>query len=146
TRFHHNFLRFNATPADIDWFDDHGAVLCNARQAAQLARAGRCQGILLDTEQYEGKLFDYQKQRDSKSRTWADYSAQARCRGRELMTAFQDGFPDLTVFLTFGHSLLWKQSDQGRKPLADCPYGLLVPFVDGMIDAAKGKTRLVDGH
>jgi hypothetical protein len=48
--------------------------------------------------------------------------------------------------LTFGHSLLWKQSDQGKKPLADCRYGLLAPFLDGMIDAARGRTRLVDGH
>ena len=62
------------------------------------------------------------------------------------MTAFQEGFPDLTVFLTFGHSLLWKQSEHGKKPLAECRYGLLVPFLDGMIDAAKGQAQIVDGH
>ena len=62
------------------------------------------------------------------------------------MTAFQEGFPDLTVFLTFGHSLLWKQSEHGKKPLAECRYGLLVPFLDGMIEAARGQTRIVDGH
>ena len=62
------------------------------------------------------------------------------------MSAFQDGFPDLTVLLTFGHSLAWKQSDGGKKSLADCRDGLLVPFLDGMIDSANGKTRLVDGH
>jgi hypothetical protein len=146
TRFRHNFLRFNVSPADLDWFDDYAAVVSNARLAAQLARAGHCRGILLDTEQYEGKLFDFPKQRHANQRRWADYAAQARHRGREVMTAFQEGFPDLTVFLTFGHSLLWKQSDQGKKPLADCRYGLLVPFLDGMIDAAKGKTRLVDGY
>jgi hypothetical protein len=146
TRFRHNFLRFNVTPADLDWFDDHAAVVNNARLAAQLARAGHCRGILLDTEQYEGKLFDYAKQRDAKQRTWDDYAAQARRRGREVMTAFQEGFPDLTVFLTFGHSLLWKQTDHGKTPLAECRYGLLVPFLDGMIDAAKGQARIVDGH
>ena len=62
------------------------------------------------------------------------------------MLGFQAGFPDLTVFLTFGHSLVWKQSDGGKTPIADCKDGLLVPFLDGMIDASKGKTRLVDGH
>jgi hypothetical protein len=146
TRFRHNFLRFNTTPADLDWFDDHAAVVENARLAAQLARAGRCEGILLDTEQYEGKLFDYAQQRDVKRRTWDDYAAEARRRGREVMTAFQEGYPDLTVFLTFGHSLLWKQGERGKKPLAECRYGLLVPFLDGMIDAARGRTRIVDGH
>jgi hypothetical protein len=118
----------------------------NARWAARLARAGRCRGILLDTEQYEGTLFDSARQRDAKQRPWADYAAQARRRGREVMTALQEGFPDLTVFLTFGHSLLWRQSNHGKKPLAECRYGLLVPFLDGMVDAARGQTRLVDGH
>jgi hypothetical protein len=62
------------------------------------------------------------------------------------MSAFQVGFPDLTLLVTFGHTQAWKQSDGGKKSLADCRDGLLVPFLDGMIDAAKGKTRLVDGH
>ena len=34
----------------------------------------------------------------------------------------------------------------GKKPLAVCPYGLLVPFLDGMIEAAKGRPGFVDGH
>jgi hypothetical protein len=146
TRFHHNFLRFNTTPADLDWFDDHAAVIANARLAAGLARAGRCQGILLDTEQYEGKLFDYHKQRDAQGRPWSEYADQARRRGREVMAAFQEACPDLTVFLTFGYSLPWKQSDRGKKPLAECTYGLLVPFLDGMTEAARGRARIVDGH
>jgi hypothetical protein len=146
TRFRHNFLRFNVTPGDLDWFEDHAAVLANARLAAQVARAGHCDGILLDTEAYQAKLFDYHNQRGARRRSWDDFAAQARNRGREVMSAFQEGFPDLTVFLTFGHTLAWKQSDGGKKSLADCRDGLLVPFLDGMIDAAKGKTRLVDGH
>jgi hypothetical protein len=146
SRFRENLLRFNVTPAEIDWFDDHDAVVNNARLAAELARAGRCRGILLDTEQYEGKLFDYSRQRDAKRRTWSEYAAQAQRRGREVMTAFLDGFPGLTVFLTFGHSLPWKQSSAGKKPLSECPDGLLVPFLDGMIDAVRPPARLVDGH
>ncbi len=146
SRFRHNFLRFNTTPADLDWFDDYSAVIANARLAAGLARAGGCPGILLDTEQYEGKLFDYGKQRDAKRRPWAEYAGQARRRGREVMAAFQEAYPDLTVFLTFGDSLPWKQSGQGKTPLAECSYGLLVPFLDGMIEAARGRTRIVNGH
>ncbi len=59
--------------------------------------------------------------------------------------AFQETFPDLTPMLTFGPSLVWGQSQGGKVPLEACRYGLLVPFVDGMIEAAKGKTRIVDG-
>jgi len=145
-RFHFNFLRFNTTPGLLDWFDDHSAILQNARLAAELARAGHCPGILFDIEQYEGPLFEYRKQRDSLTKSWELYAAQARRRGFEVMNAFQEGFADITVFLTFGYSLPWRQTIDGQKPLADCKYGLLAPFLDGMVQGAHGNARLIDGY
>jgi hypothetical protein len=145
-RFKENFLRFNTTPANVDWFDDHSAVLQNAKLAAQLARAGHCPGILFDIEQYNAPLFDYRKQRDSKTKGWEVYAAQVRLRGQQVMRAFQEGYPNLTVFLTFGYSLPWIESHSGKGSLADCHYGLLAPFMDGMVEAARGRTRIVDGH
>ncbi len=141
-----NFLRFNTTPAKLDWFDDHHAIMQNALLAAQFAKKGKCPGLLFDIEQYDGQLFDYRKQRSIKEKPWDVYAAQVRLRGREIMDAFQRGFPDLTVFLTFGYSLPWAQSQAGKKPLSECSYGLLAPLLDGMVEAAKGRTRLVDGH
>ncbi len=145
-RFNHNFLRFNTTPAKLDWFDDHSAVLQNARLAARLARAGNCFGLLFDIEQYEGPLFDYRKQRDAKIKGWERYAAQVRQRGCEVMQAFQQEYPGITVFLTFGYCLPWLESYAGKGSLADVHYGLLAPFVDGMVQATEGSTRLVDGH
>jgi len=145
-KFKSCFLRFNTTPGKLDWFDDYSAVVWNARLAAELARAGNCPGILFDIEQYEGPLFEYHKQRDAKTKSWGLYAAQVRLRGSEVMRAFQEGYPGLTLFLTFGYSLPWSESSAGRKTLADCRYGLLAPFLDGMVDAAQGRTRLVDGH
>jgi hypothetical protein len=145
-KFTDNFLRFITTPADLDWFDDHTQVLANARVAARLAREGKCRGLLFDIEQYNAPLFNYPKQRDVKTKSWDDYAAQARLRGREVMEAFQEGFPDLVVFLTFGYSLPWAQTGGGKGPLADASYGLLAPFMDGLVAGVKGKTRLVDGH
>jgi hypothetical protein len=144
-RFRHNFLRFNTTPADIDWFDDFSAVLQNARLAARLAREGGAQGIALDDEQYEGPLFDYGRQRDAGRRSWNEYSAQAQRRGRELMGAFEQGYPGVTVFLTFGSSLPWLQMQRFRRPLADVSYGLLAPFVDGLVQGTRSG-RLIDGY
>jgi hypothetical protein len=145
-RFTHNFLRFNTTPGKLDWFDDHAAVINNARLAAKVAREGKARGILFDIEQYEGQLFNYRKQRDAKTKSWDNYAAQARLRGREVMTAFQEGYPDLTVFLTFGYCLPWRQAKERKEGLPDADYGLLAPFVDGLFDAAKGKAVIVDGH
>ena len=145
-RFTDNFLRFNTVPGDVDWFDDFSAVLINARLAAQVARQGKAKGILFDVEQYQAPLFTYGSQRDTPATPWDAYSAQVRRRGREVMEAFQQGYPDLTIFLTFGYSGPWLESGGGARPLAECEYGLLVPFLDGMLDAARGGTRLVDGY
>ena len=106
---------------------------------------GRCAGHPLRRGGIPGRLFTYAKQRDAKTKSWDEYAAQARRRGREVMEAFQEGFPDLTVFLTFGHSLPRTESGRGKKPLAGSSYGLLAPFLDGMVEAAKGRSRLVDG-
>jgi hypothetical protein len=145
-RFTHNFLRLNTAPARLDWFDDHAAVMNNVKLVARVAREGGCKGILFDTEQYEGQLFDYAKQRDQKTKSWDEYAAQVRKRGREVMEAFQEGYPDLTIFLTFGYSLPREEAGGDRAKLAKAHYGLLAPFLDGMVDAAKGKTRIVDGY
>jgi hypothetical protein len=145
-RFTHNFLRFNTTPGKVDWFDDFSAITNNARLAAWLAREGNCKGLLFDIEQYVFPLFTYRKQRDAAHKSWDEYAAQVRKRGREIMNAFQDGYPDVTVFLTFGYCLPWAQSQGGKKPLADSDYGMLAPFLDGMVEVTRGKARLVDGH
>jgi hypothetical protein len=144
-RFTHNFLRFNVAPGDVDWFDDFAPVLNNARLAAKIAKGGKAAGILFDIEQYNAQPFDYSRQRDAKTRPWADYSAKAKQRGRELMSAFQQEFPDLVVFLTWSYSLPFQQTRGDEKRLATVSYGLLKPFLDGMFEAARGKTKIVDG-
>lgn len=145
-RFKCNFLRFNTTPAKLDWFDDYSAVIANAQLAARLARAAHCTGILFDIEQYDGPLFNYHKQRDAGTKSWELYAAQARRRGGEVMRAFHEGDPGLTLLLTFGYSLPWAQTEGGKKSLADCAYGLLAPFLDGMVEAARGGDKIVDGY
>ncbi len=49
------------------------------------------------------------------------------------------------MFCTLGYSGAWYYA-QGGKPLKDCDYGLLAPFMDGMTEAAKGGTKIVDGY
>jgi hypothetical protein len=144
-RFNHNFLRLNVS--GVDWFDDFSTVVNNARLAARAAREGRCKGILFDIESYhKPRLFCYSEQRDAGSKSWDEYAAQARRRGREVMEAFQQGYPDGIILLTFGYSLPWEQMQNGNRTLAQVGYGLLAPFLDGMTEAARGRIRLVDGN
>jgi hypothetical protein len=141
-----NFLRFNVTPADIGWFDDWSAVLSNARLAAAVARRGGSKGVCFDPEPYENRAFwNYAKQPDTTARGWSDHVAQARRRGAQLMEAFQDSFPDITVFTAFGVSMAYDQQTRHRVPPRTQDYGLLVPFMDGMVDAAHGRARIIEG-
>jgi hypothetical protein len=145
-RFQHNFLRFNVTPGDVDWFDDFDPILDNARLAAWAARQGRSKGICFDSESYKAPIFDYREQRRRASRSFEEYAAQARLRGRQVMEAFQEEYPDLTVFFSFAYSTPWREMRLARAPLPKLRYGLLPAFLDGMVDAARGGTRLIDGH
>ena len=145
-RFHENFLRINVTPGNLDWFENHDAVMANLELAARLAKQAGCPGILFDVEQYKGKLWDYHAQARDHPRSWDTLAAQVRKRGTEAMKAFERGYPGLTVFMTWAYSLPLNESFGGRKPLAEGHNGLLVPFVDGMIAAASDSAVIVDGN
>lgn len=144
--FQHNFLRFNVTPADLDWFDDFSSIISNARLAGKVARLGQAKGIMLDTEAYAKPLFSYRRQAGASRKSWQQYARQAERRGREVMQAFQRHYPGIQIFLTFGYELPWLKCAAVGRLLADCEYGLLVPFLDGMVAAAKGPTRIIGGY
>lgn len=144
--FTHSFLRFNVTPGNVDWFDDFSAILTNAALAARIAKRANVAGILFDIEQYNTALFDYAVLGKAKPKSWQAYAKQVRKRGREVMDAFQSAYSDITVFLTFGYCLPWAQINRSGKQLSEMSYGLLAPFLDGLVDAANGTSILVDGH
>lgn len=145
-RFTENLLRLNVLPGDVDWFDDFGPVLQNATLAAKIARRGHCRGILFDVEQYGSPLFNYPKQRDAKTKSFQEYSQQARRRGREVMQAFQSGYPGLTIVFTWGLSLAYIETGGKVSKLPETDYGLLPAFLNGMVDAASPDISLVDGY
>src|SRR4051812_42303852 len=96
SRFTDRFLRVNVTPAKVDWFDDNAwaGVVNNFGVAAQVAREGRCKGFMFDTEQYEGVTdFDYRKQKDRGKKSFAEYQAKVRQRGREWARAVNKEYP-----------------------------------------------------
>lgn len=144
TRFTENFLRLNVTPGDVDWFDaDFSAVLHNARLAAKVAAAGRLRGFMLDVEMYQSPVFTYGAQKYCKDKSFAQYAAQVRARGRQFMRAIQAQMPAPVVLLTFAHSLL---APAPSESLPDLGYGLLPAFVDGLLEAAAPRTEIVDAY
>jgi hypothetical protein len=144
-RLRSNLLRVNVTPGTVGWFDDPAPVLSNFRLAARVAKRMGLPGILLDTEPYGKPLFLYRDQPDARAHPFPAYAAQVRRRGRAVMRALEEGYPGLTVFLTVGPTWAVEESLWSRARFDTTRFGLLTPFVDGMILGASGTTRIVDG-
>lgn len=153
--FTHNFFRFNTLPGDVDWFDDYSAVLQNAQQSARIARASGSAGILFDDEQYNYPLFNFAELTEKNHQTWEACARQARLRGGQIMHAFQQGWTrgappgtpprPLVIMLTFGLSLPYHECQTHSQKLAQVHYGLLVPFLEGLFDAAGPDDQIIDG-
>lgn len=143
-RFTDSFLRMTVTPGDVDWFDpEFDNVVENARLLAKVAAAGRLRGFMFDVEMYQAPVFTYRGQKHAADKSFAEYAAQVRARGRQFMRAIESEMAAPVVMMTFGPSLL-HQTPQDR--LQDMGYGLLPAFVDGMLDAAGPQTLIVDGY
>jgi len=143
-KFTENFMRLNATPGDVDWFDqEFDVVIENARLAARVARAGRVRGFMLDVEMYQKPVFTYRGQKHSEQKSFEEYCSQVRERGRQFMRAIQSEMESPVVLLTFAHSLA---AGAPQLALKDIGYGLLPSFVDGMLEAAGPRTVIVDAY
>lgn len=68
-----------------------------------------------------------------------------RRRGSEAMRALEKGHPGITLFLTLGVTHTVIQTIWEPIALDKGPYGLLAPFVDGMVLAASDSAKIVDG-
>lgn len=143
TRFTDRFLRVNVTPGNVDWFDDVAwrSVITNFKLAARLAKQGGCNGFMFDVEQYNDQLFDYRAQKNFSNKSFAEYTAMVRQRGKEWISAVNAEFPDITIMLTYGYTLAG--SAPSRRSVL--PYGLLASFLDGVLDGATDATAIIDG-
>lgn len=158
-KFTDNFFMIWAR-SQMDWFSeedwaDDGWVLRNTRLCARAAKIGGCVGVAFDAEIYWGRnAWGYKVQPGADKRTFAEFEVMARKRGSQFMEALQDEFPDLvvyTLFLTSDPRMFVesrKETDPVKRSELIKPefYALYPAFLNGMLDAIKGKTTLIDGN
>ncbi len=140
-----NFLRVTIYNPDLTW-DNWDIWTANLAEIASLARDLGFVGIMFDTEQYPPNIdiFDYPAQNADTPRSFDAYRNLAYQRGAEVMQAIQERYPDITIMYTLGitHRIPWLNAP----PLDEHRYGLLVPFIEGMIDASETSVTLIDGY
>jgi hypothetical protein len=146
-----NYLLLLSNPGDVDWFDDAGwaSVVEHWRLLGRLAKRGGLRGILFDPEPYSPphSQFLYRAQPQREAHTFAEYRAQARKRGREVMQAVRAEFPDATIFAyrLFSDMLSLPPGQAFVDFLEPHAYGLLPAFVDGWLDAMPAGMRVIEG-
>jgi len=152
-RFTDNFVLIWGSPhKEWDWFSDEQwrAVEANARLLVKVGLAGRIRGICFDPEPYDFELWNYRKQPRADERSFAEYRAQVRLRGKQLMRAFEKSMPGALILTFFHVSLHANLADmpEARRAaeLEKGPWGLMPDFFIGMLEGASGKARFIDGN
>ncbi|MBM4036589.1 MAG: hypothetical protein FJ291_33040 [Planctomycetes bacterium] len=146
-----NFLAIGANPGNVDWHDDAGwaNVAEHWRIAAWLAKQGGLKGLLFDPEPYTPphSQFGYAAQPEREKHTFDAYAAKARERGRQVMKAVAEEFPDIVLFSYFMNIVVSPATGHANpnRVLAAQGYGLLPAFIDGWLDAAPPAATFVDG-
>ena len=134
----------------MNWFDDDwwANITRNSAMLAEVAQKGGCEGIMFDPEMYGcafWRFSDLAKEPMYAGKSYDDVTAVVRRRGREFMRAINASFPGVRIYLLHAwERVLWEVADDLDR-LKEAKYGLLIPFLDGMLEAADEDTIIMDG-
>ena len=130
-----------------DFFDDWSVPIQNFANVAKAAKDSGLKGICFDNEQYAAPWGDYGGHlKYAATKTFANYQAQARLRGKQVMEAMVAQFPDIAVVTLHGPSV--------SEPAAPTSLGypqwqsgneLLGPYFAGFMEGAGDSACNMDG-
>ncbi len=131
-----------------DFFDDWSNVIAYWRDYAKAAKAmGTFAGIAFDNEEYAGPVWGYPGAVNYRNRSLQAYRDQARLRGRQIMQAMQEEFPDISVIHYHG-----PYASDPNTPNAVSLYqlepdesNLMGSFFMGMVEAKNATSKVIDG-
>lgn len=141
SRFTENFVRCNAQPGDIDWFDNVAPILHNVRAAARIVRATGTRGIFLDVEPYQEHIFNHSTRPLKGQKYLAEYAEQVQKVANQIIVAIEEEAPGITIFLPFGY----ETAQAKARPKDTYRYNLLGAFLDGLLEGAI-TVDLVNGY
>jgi hypothetical protein len=173
-KFTDNFLYMASLCFPLDtpgWWDDDAweKITANMALAARIARDCKLKGIMLDVEQYGESShtywfrFNYSDAHAKEKKllaagkidrihTWEEFAAGARRRGRQIMAAMCEVYPEITLISILGFHDVAKRGGQNRDAdawerdgLPISSYALLAPFTDGLMEGAAKEATIIDG-
>ncbi|MBP5640670.1 MAG: hypothetical protein J6X55_14415 [Victivallales bacterium] len=148
-RLKHNLITaFFAPQSRLRWNDDErwAIIANNMGIIAWLAKTTGARGILLDPEDYpRTRQYTYNPTIDKG--TYAENAVLARRRGGQVMKAIAAEYPDAVVLSFWLISMNPTLMNQGvdASQAMEAQGNLWVPFINGLLDEALPKMKLVDG-
>jgi hypothetical protein len=142
----------NDNPGDV--FDDAvwAQVTANWRLLAKVAEETGFKGILFDNEEYQGMWDNFPEEYPNPvpGKTMEDYRDQAAIRGREIMEAIAEVFPDAKVAVAHGPYVSVPQGIPGFPAFPNQSgdwdqQELSGAFFTGLLEGLGAQMRLVDG-
>jgi len=157
-KFTDNFFMMYSR-SNMDWFSDEdwapdGWVLRNVRLCAKAAKVGGCVGVCFDAEWFWGRSpWTYKEQPRANEKSFMEFEKIVRKRGAQFMEALQEEYPDLVLhtFFLVSDPRMFKKARKEPDPVKRSKliepegYALWPAFINGMLDAVKGKTIITDG-
>ncbi|NOK61867.1 MAG: hypothetical protein GFH27_549281n11 [Chloroflexi bacterium AL-W] len=143
----HNFLRAQImNPGDV--FDDEQweITVQNWRLMARAAREAGFVGIFLDNEEYYEPWFNYPEDYNNPPYSLEAYQAQTQLRGRQIMEAVVDEFPDIDIIFLHGPYVSEPATPEYViRNQVGIVYELSGPFFVGFVEGAGDQATIVDG-
>ena len=135
---------FGNTPPDF--FDDWTVPVQNFRNLARALKDAGLRGIFFDNEPYVTGWGWYPDGVAYPEIPLEEYEVQAALRGREVMQAMVEEFPDIVVVTLHGPYIsdLYSVQQMGFPDVFPY-YALLGPFFTGFLQSAGSPGRSVDG-
>jgi len=146
TRMKHNFALVNVDrPADF--FGDWSVTIENFRLLARVLKEKGVEGIFFDNEDYDRPLFNHPEDCSDPAKSLAEYRAQARLRGRQIMQAVAGEYPGIVVMAFHGpYSSAPDTPDAVRRGQTNWQSEeLRGPFSAGFIEGLDSRSRFIDG-
>jgi hypothetical protein len=148
-KFTNNFIRLDTTDGSYDpeWFNDvrWNTVANNMKLFARIAKVSKSKGIVFDNEPYGYNPWDYSTA-EYPGKTFAQVYAQVRKRGAQVMNAWQNEYPNITVLNLFGLAIVRAQTDYYGGDQSKAEWGLWGAFIEGMLDVISPTAKLIEGN
>ena len=132
-----------------DAFDDEGwkTIAEHFRIVARIAKQGGLRGLMFDPEGYGATVIS-SRSRTHPEKSFEEYAAKVRQRGREMMAAMAGEYPDMvffTLFMNSGTALGALGGDPRETMERNERYSLYPALVNGWLDAVPPTVTIVDG-